>query len=287
MEAILLTQAPHAAGAGPTCWSARTFRADGWAEVESAIRTPGARCTSIPIVQCLTGMVWRALAILAEAGTTHRADGLPASIARSSPAPASAAGPGIRSRSCPSAWSGPSEPQGGTHASPRWHVRRGHWRQLADGRRVFVRACEVGDPERGGVMQGLHRRETARHDRLHPVAGAGRGHPRDQGLVREPHRRAAGVPDVRLCRFRKEHGAALRPRRARPRSPHQGERDGGCVPGVVTATFTGKAAYVLREQGHAGAHHPQPDLQRARGDRGGGRGRGEEGRARRRAASAP
>ena len=59
-------------------------------------------------------------------------------------------------------------------------------------------------------------------------------------------------------------------------SPHQGERDGGCVPGVVTATFTGKAAHVLRGQGHAGAHHPQPDLQCARGDRGGGRGRGEE-----------
>ena len=47
----------------------------------------------------------------------------------------------------------PSEPQGGSHASPRWHIRRGHWRQLADGRRVFVRACEVGDPARGGVMK--------------------------------------------------------------------------------------------------------------------------------------
>jgi exodeoxyribonuclease-5 len=32
-------------------------------------------------------------------------------------------------------------------------------------------------------------------------------------------------------------------------SPHQGERDGGCVPGVVTATFTGKAAHVLRGKG--------------------------------------
>lgn len=42
---------------------------------------------------------------------------------------------------------------GGTHASPRWHIRRGHWRQLADGRRVFVRACEVGDPARGGVVK--------------------------------------------------------------------------------------------------------------------------------------
>jgi exodeoxyribonuclease-5 len=32
-------------------------------------------------------------------------------------------------------------------------------------------------------------------------------------------------------------------------SPHQSERDGGCVPGVVTATFTGKAAYVLKKKG--------------------------------------
>jgi len=46
-----------------------------------------------------------------------------------------------------------SAPQGGTHAAPRWHVRRGHWRQLADGRRVFVRQCEVGDPARGGVVK--------------------------------------------------------------------------------------------------------------------------------------
>lgn len=43
--------------------------------------------------------------------------------------------------------------QGGSHASPRWHIRRGHWRQLADGRRVFVRACEVGDPARGGIVK--------------------------------------------------------------------------------------------------------------------------------------
>lgn len=45
---------------------------------------------------------------------------------------------------------------GGSHASPRWHLRRGHWRQLADGRRVFVRECEVGDPSRGGVIKDYH-----------------------------------------------------------------------------------------------------------------------------------
>ena len=42
---------------------------------------------------------------------------------------------------------------GGSHASPRWHIRRGHWRSLADSRRVFVRACEVGDATRGGVVK--------------------------------------------------------------------------------------------------------------------------------------
>ncbi len=46
-----------------------------------------------------------------------------------------------------------SETQGGTHAPPRWHIRRGHWRQLIDGRRVFVRECEVGDIARGGVIK--------------------------------------------------------------------------------------------------------------------------------------
>ena len=43
--------------------------------------------------------------------------------------------------------------QSGSHASPRWHIRRGHWRELADGRRIFVRECEVGDVKRGGVIK--------------------------------------------------------------------------------------------------------------------------------------
>jgi hypothetical protein len=43
--------------------------------------------------------------------------------------------------------------QGGTHASPRWHIRRGHWRNLADGRRIFIRECQVGDMTRGGVVK--------------------------------------------------------------------------------------------------------------------------------------
>ena len=32
-------------------------------------------------------------------------------------------------------------------------------------------------------------------------------------------------------------------------SPHRSAKDGGCVPGVVTATFTGKAALVLTRKG--------------------------------------
>jgi hypothetical protein len=40
----------------------------------------------------------------------------------------------------------------GTHASPRLHWRRAHKRTLADGREVLVRACLVGDPERGFVQ---------------------------------------------------------------------------------------------------------------------------------------
>lgn len=46
-----------------------------------------------------------------------------------------------------------AQQRGGTHASPRWHIRRGHWRTLDDGRRIFVRACEVGDATKGGVIK--------------------------------------------------------------------------------------------------------------------------------------
>jgi hypothetical protein len=42
---------------------------------------------------------------------------------------------------------------GGTHASPAWHIRRGHMRTLKDGRRIFIRSCEVGSKERGVVLK--------------------------------------------------------------------------------------------------------------------------------------
>lgn len=44
-----------------------------------------------------------------------------------------------------------SEPQGGHHASPRQHTRRGHYRHLATGKTVFVRDCLVGKRSLGIV----------------------------------------------------------------------------------------------------------------------------------------
>jgi hypothetical protein len=41
---------------------------------------------------------------------------------------------------------------GGTHASPRQHDRRGHWRKVGTNL-VWVRACVVGDPAKGSVFK--------------------------------------------------------------------------------------------------------------------------------------
>lgn len=45
------------------------------------------------------------------------------------------------------------EHQGGHHASPRFHVRAGHWRHLSRDRKVWVRAALVGDPSRGSIIK--------------------------------------------------------------------------------------------------------------------------------------
>ena len=46
-----------------------------------------------------------------------------------------------------------SEPKGGTHASPRLHDRRGHWRTYKSGNRVWVKSCKVGDGIKGSVFK--------------------------------------------------------------------------------------------------------------------------------------
>jgi hypothetical protein len=50
----------------------------------------------------------------------------------------------------------PSKPkqdsQGGTHASPRLHDRRGHLRKLPSGKTCWVKACKVGDANKGTVF---------------------------------------------------------------------------------------------------------------------------------------
>lgn len=127
------------------------FNGSGWAAVLGNPRI-GSESERDGYAQCLTGIVWRALAILAKAGTASEQ-----TISRVHwPKLASA---GVRGWTwhqveiVPERLVRASEPAGGSHASPRWHVRRGHWRQLADGRRVFVQACEVGDPARGGVVK--------------------------------------------------------------------------------------------------------------------------------------
>jgi len=99
-----------------------------------------------------TGIVWRALSILSQAAEVRPRTINPAQRRKYAKA-------GVRGWTWhqitidPERVRAVSASPGGTHASPRWHLRRGHWRQLADGRRVFVRQCQVGDPARGGVIK--------------------------------------------------------------------------------------------------------------------------------------
>jgi hypothetical protein len=94
---------------------------------------------SVPVVEDmlhgLCGQVYRALTILDHVAADVRLEAVP-----------STRRPKL-ARSGVSGWAST-----GTHAPPRWHIRRGHWRHLAD-RSVFVRACEVGDKSRGGVVK--------------------------------------------------------------------------------------------------------------------------------------
>lgn len=61
----------------------------------------------------------------------------------------------------------PAKPRGpdlgGTHASPRWHERRGHWRTMKkSGKKVWVTNCEVGDKTKGAVFHDYKIQQPAK-----------------------------------------------------------------------------------------------------------------------------
>ena len=245
VEAVLLTRL-RACRRWTDVLARAQFRADGWAEVEGNPR--GEPLTDEdPYVQCLTGMVWRALAILAEAGTTiektvsklHRPK---------------LAGAGIRGWTwhqveiVPERLVRTYEPAG---RHPRQPALACPTRPLAAarGRAAGVRARLRGGRSRTRrSAQGLHHRRPRGMTDFTPS-------PAQAAAIREikdwfENRTAeqqvfrmfgyAGSGKSTVLRFALDELGL---------SPHQGERDGGCVPGVVTATFTGKAAYVLRSKG--------------------------------------
>ena len=47
----------------------------------------------------------------------------------------------------------PGPPKGGTHASPRLHDRRGHWRKHPNGKTIWVKPCKVGDATKGVIFK--------------------------------------------------------------------------------------------------------------------------------------
>lgn len=59
---------------------------------------------------------------------------------------------------------GPPEPKserlGGTHASPRRHQTRGHWRTYKSGKRGWVKECWRGDASKGSVFKDYKAKET-------------------------------------------------------------------------------------------------------------------------------
>lgn len=59
---------------------------------------------------------------------------------------------------------------GGTHSSPRLHLRRGHIRQYAPGKYTWVDSCVVGNKEKGIVLKDYslkHATEELIHDATH------------------------------------------------------------------------------------------------------------------------
>lgn len=126
------------------------FSEPGVAEVELNLRT--SESDRDLYAQAATGIVWRALGILS---ANHEAE--PREVPRMRRRKLERGGVTGWTWTMVNIDTSRIQPKvaslGGTHASPRWHIRRGHWRNLADGRRVFVREAQVGDMSRGGVVK--------------------------------------------------------------------------------------------------------------------------------------
>jgi len=56
--------------------------------------------------------------------------------------------------------------RGGTHASPRFHQRRGHWRHLESGKKVWIGPMAVGDKAHGEVIKDYKVKSTGLWDQL-------------------------------------------------------------------------------------------------------------------------
>jgi hypothetical protein len=52
-----------------------------------------------------------------------------------------------------------NDPQGGTHASPRRHQVRGHWRTYKSGAKGWVKECWKGDASKGSVFKDYQLKE--------------------------------------------------------------------------------------------------------------------------------
>lgn len=52
-----------------------------------------------------------------------------------------------------------NDPQGGTHATPRRHQVRGHWRTYKSGKRGWVKECWKGDASKGVVFKDYELKE--------------------------------------------------------------------------------------------------------------------------------
>ena len=137
------------------CWTdliaAVEFLPDGLAEVMGHPNMQEAEQYA-PNFETATSMVWRALGLLAT--STPLAEWQLSPLRRRPFAKVGVRGWTYRVADIqPHIIASALAERCGSHSPPRWHVRRGHWRELTAGRRVFVRECEVGDIARSGVIK--------------------------------------------------------------------------------------------------------------------------------------